>query len=67
MESKFILSCGSTVDMPYSYMSERNIPIIFYTYTIDGVEYVDDMGRDTTALPKFYNFLAKANFLLPLK
>lgn len=59
MESKFILSCGSTVDMPYSYMSERNIPIIFYTYTIDGVEYVDDMGRDTTALPKFYNFLSE--------
>ncbi len=45
--------------MPYSYMSERSIPIIFYSYPIDGVEYVDDMGRDITALPKFYGFLSE--------
>ncbi len=58
MEHKFILSCESTVDMPYSYINGRDISVIFYTYMIDGVEYVDDMGRDPGALDKFYAFLA---------
>lgn len=57
MESKFILSCESTVDVPFSYVNERDIPVIFYTYTIDGVEYTDDMLRDPEALPKFYRFI----------
>ena len=58
MEHKFILSCESTVDMPYSYISGRDIPVIFYTYMIDDVEYVDDMGRDPEALDKFYALIA---------
>ena len=33
MERKFILSCCSTVDLPYSYMEQRDIPVLFYTYT----------------------------------
>ncbi len=59
METKFILACASTVDMPYSYMQERNIPIIFYTYIADGAEYIDDMGRDESALPRFYGLLSE--------
>jgi len=57
MEHQFILSCCSTVDLPYSYLESREIPVMFYTYVIDGVEYVDDMGRDPEALPRFYRFL----------
>jgi DegV family protein with EDD domain len=57
MDRKFILSCCSTVDLPYSYMEQRDIPVLFYTYVVDGKEYVDDMGRDPEALPRFYNFL----------
>ncbi len=57
MERKFILSCESTVDVPYSYMEGRDVPVLFYTYSVDGVEYVDDMGRDPEALPRFYRFL----------
>ena len=57
MESKFILSCESTVDLPYSYMLSRQIPVLFYSYTVDGVEYEDDMLRDPEALPRFYGFL----------
>ncbi len=55
--SNFQLSCESTVDMPYSYVSGRDISVAFYTYIIDGVEYVDDMGRDENALPNFYEQL----------
>ena len=57
MSSKFILSCESTVDLPFDYVNGRNIPVIFYSYTVDGKEYVDDMLRDSNALPAFYNML----------
>lgn len=55
--TKFQLSCESTVDMPYSYVTGRDISVVFYTYTVDGVEYVDDMGRDENALPNFHKML----------
>ncbi len=58
MDRKFILSCESTVDFPYSYAKKRDIPVIFYSYTVDGDEYDDDMLRDPEALPRFYGFLA---------
>lgn len=58
MNAEFILSCESTVDLPYSYISGRNIPVMFYSYLIDGEEHVDDMLRDPEALPKFYQQLA---------
>ena len=57
MEKKFQLSCESTVDMPFSYVDERDISVIFYSYLVDGKEYVDDMGRDENALPQFYQHI----------
>jgi len=57
MGREFILSCESTVDLPYSYVAGRNIPVLFYTYMVDGQEYTDDMGRDPEALPNFYRVL----------
>ena len=58
MSANFTLSCCSTVDIPYSYLESRHIPVLFYTYVVDGVTYVDDMGRDPKALPHFYEMLA---------
>ena len=57
MERKFVLSCCSTVDLPYAYMAQRDIPVLFYHYVVGNQEYVDDMGRDPAALPRFYGFL----------
>ncbi len=57
MQHAFILSCESTVDLPYSYVSGRGIPVLFYSYSIDGVDYPDDMLRDPAALPHFYKLL----------
>ncbi|MBR4282414.1 MAG: DegV family protein [Clostridia bacterium] len=54
MNYNFQLSCESTVDMPYEYISGRDISVIFYNYVIDNEEYVDNMGRDPKALEKFY-------------
>ena len=57
MAADFILSCESTVDLPFGYVKGRDIPVLFYTYSIDGVPYVDDMLRDPAALPRFYQLL----------
>lgn len=59
MEKAFILSCESTVDYPYAALCEREIPLIFYSYSVDGQEYPDDMGRDPQALPAFYQKLGE--------
>ena len=59
MDRKFILSCCSTVDLPYDYMESREIPVLAYTYMVDGVEYTDDMGRDPESRPRFYRMLAE--------
>ena len=54
----FILSCESTVDLPYSYLEKRELPVLFYTYSVDGKEYTDDLGKDPRSLPNFYHLLA---------
>lgn len=59
MDRQFILSCCSTVDLSYDYMVSREIPVLSYTYMVDGTEYVDDMGRDPEARPRFYRMLAE--------
>lgn len=53
----YILSCESTVDMPFSRVNERDIPVLFYSYTAGGKEHADDMDRDPEALPRFYELL----------
>lgn len=58
MNEKFQLTCESTVDLPYSYVSGRDISVLFYTYTVDGIEYTDDMGRDESARKQFYDMIA---------
>lgn len=62
MSEPYILSCESTVDLPYSYVAGRNIPVLFYSYTIDGETFVDDMQRDPDALPHFYALLNAGKF-----
>lgn len=57
--ANFQLSCESTVDLPYSYVAGRNIPVLFYSYTVNDQVYEDDMGRDPNALPQFYQFIAE--------
>ena len=55
----YILSCESTVDMPFSKVNSRQMPVLFYSYTFGGKEYADDMCRDPEALPSFYRLLEK--------
>ena len=50
----FTLSCESTVDLTLDYLTKRNVAALAYTYTVDGVEYTDDM-RAGNGLALFYN------------
>lgn len=54
MANDYILSCESTVDLPYAHMQSRNIPVLFYSYTVDSKIYVDNMGRDKKNLDRLY-------------
>lgn len=54
MENKFILTCESTADVPYANMCARDIPVLFYSYSIDATEYEDNMGRSEENLKNFY-------------
>ena len=58
MQPTFILSCESTIDLPYSYVQERELPVLFYSYRVDGEAHVDDMGRDPQSLPRLYQYIA---------
>jgi DegV family protein with EDD domain len=40
-------------------MENRKIPVLSYTYIVNGEEYTDDMGRDPDARPRFYRMLAE--------
>ncbi len=57
MSYQYQLSCESTVDLPYDYVAGREISVIFYYYTLDGVEHEDIMGRDEAAMKEFYRAL----------
>lgn len=57
----FVLSCESTVDLPYSYVMERGLKVLFYSYSVEGNTYTDDMGKDPDSLNRFYDFLKKGH------
>ena len=57
MGNSFILSCESAVDLPFSYIDRRKISVIFYTYTINGELYTDNMQQDPNDLKDFYEKL----------
>ncbi len=68
MKRKFQLSCESTIDLPYAYVDEREISVIFNQYTLNGETYYDNMGRDTEILPDFYKKLSRGEmpFTFPI-
>lgn len=51
--SDYILSCCSTADLSKEHFESRDIRYICFHYTLDGVEYPDDLGQ-TISFPDFY-------------
>ncbi len=52
--SDFIITCCSTADMPLEFFEENQISVIHFHYTMEGREYVDDMGK-SMPFDIFYN------------
>ena len=49
----FVLSCCSTVDLSAEHLAQRNISFASFHFSIDGKEYVDDLGK-TVTYKEFY-------------
>lgn len=53
----YVLSCCSTADLSKEYFEARNIPFVCFHFTIDGVEYADDLGQ-SMPFDEFYARIA---------
>lgn len=51
--SEYVITCCSTADMPASYFEEKQLPFVCYHFFMDGVEYLDDLGK-SMPLDEFY-------------
>ena len=45
MEKKFDLITDSCCDLPYSYLAAHDVAFVSMCVTIDGQEYIDDLGE----------------------
>lgn len=58
--TNFILTCCSTADMTPEYFEKRNIPYTCFHYSMDGKEYIDDLGQ-TIPFEEFYSKIDKGS------
>lgn len=54
----YIISAGTTADLSYEHFKRRNISYIDFYFNLDGVEYIDDLGR-TMSFSDFYKKMAE--------
>lgn len=52
----YILSCCSTVDLSKEHLERLNVSYVCFHYTLDGVEYADDLGQ-SISFDEFYHRL----------
>lgn len=55
--SEYIMSCDATVDITREHLAELGVPFIKFHFSVDGTEYLDDLG-ETVPFPAFYEKLA---------
>ncbi len=55
--SDYVITCCSTADLPLEYMQKRGIPFVCFHFTMNGVEYPDDLGQ-TISFDRFYTEIA---------
>ena len=49
----YVLTCESTADLSENHFSFRDIPYVSFHFAVDGVEYMDDLGK-SYPFEKFY-------------
>lgn len=60
MEYSYVFMTDSDSDLPYSYVDELDISMVYMPYIIDGKEYLDDLGRSGKQKEYFDNMRAGA-------
>lgn len=53
----YILSCCSTADLTHEHFDERNIKFVCFHFSLNGIEYLDDLG-ESVPFKKFYHMMA---------
>ena len=56
--NEYILSCTSTSDLSPEHYKKRGLELIFFHYTIDGEDHLDDLGQ-TMPFHEFYQKMAQ--------
>ena len=56
----FVLSCCSTADMTKAYFEKRNINYVCFHYSINGKQYIDDLGESMSS-DEFYERIKDKN------
>ena len=51
----YVFMTDSNSDIPFSIVDERQIPIVFMPYVLEGTEYFADLGRDPKVGKDFYD------------
>lgn len=57
---KYILSCCSTFDLSKEHFEKRNIKYVCFHYSINGKQYMDDLGQ-TMPIAEFYKIIQNKN------
>lgn len=57
---KYILSCCSTFDLSKEHFEKRNIKYVCFHYSINGKQYMDDLG-ETMPIAEFYKIIQNKN------
>lgn len=60
MEYSYVFMTDSDSDLPYSYVDELDMTMVYMPYIIDGKEYYDDLGRSGKQKEYFDNMRAGA-------
>ena len=54
-ENTYVFMTDSDSDLPYRYVDDLRIPMVYMPYVVDGKEYLDDLGRDGNQKEYFDN------------
>ncbi|MDR1329263.1 MAG: DegV family EDD domain-containing protein, partial [Oscillospiraceae bacterium] len=55
--SEYVITCCSTADLTREYFTERDVPLGYFKFTMNGKTYADDFG-ETMPLKEFYETVA---------
>jgi len=58
--NEYVISCCSTADLTDQHFKSRNIHYICFHYELDGIQYMDDLGK-SIPFSDFYNLMANGS------